>query len=156
MGLDDCISDLEAEGYEVQPFIIPACAKNAPHRRDRVWIVAHAENRGSRGITGEICKENGRQDGRVCIGAEDADSHAPDTSDKGLQRGEWGEAHGEGQTAHGSAPECGSAWDEPWLEVATRLCRVDDGIPRRVDRLNSLGNAIVPQVAYEFMKNMES
>lgn len=32
--------DLEAEGYEVQPFIIPACAKNAPHRRDRVWFVA--------------------------------------------------------------------------------------------------------------------
>jgi DNA (cytosine-5)-methyltransferase 1 len=32
--------DLEAEGYEVQPFIIPACAKNAPHRRDRVWFIA--------------------------------------------------------------------------------------------------------------------
>jgi DNA (cytosine-5)-methyltransferase 1 len=32
--------DLEAEGYEVQPFIIPAAAKNAPHRRDRVWFVA--------------------------------------------------------------------------------------------------------------------
>jgi DNA (cytosine-5)-methyltransferase 1 len=32
--------DLEAEGYEVQPFVIPACAKNAPHRRDRVWFVA--------------------------------------------------------------------------------------------------------------------
>jgi DNA (cytosine-5)-methyltransferase 1 len=33
--------DLENEGYEVQTFIIPACAKNAPHRRDRVWIVAY-------------------------------------------------------------------------------------------------------------------
>ena len=32
--------DLEAEGYEVQPFIIPAAAKNAPHRRDRVWFIA--------------------------------------------------------------------------------------------------------------------
>ena len=31
--------DLEAEGYEVQPFIIPACAKNAPHRRDRCWFI---------------------------------------------------------------------------------------------------------------------
>jgi len=37
------LSDLENEGYEVQPFIIPACAVNAPHRRDRVWIVAHAK-----------------------------------------------------------------------------------------------------------------
>jgi DNA (cytosine-5)-methyltransferase 1 len=32
--------DLEGEGYEVQPFIIPACAKNAPHRRDRCWFIA--------------------------------------------------------------------------------------------------------------------
>jgi DNA (cytosine-5)-methyltransferase 1 len=33
-------ADLEAEGYEVQPFVLPACAVNAPHRRDRVWFVA--------------------------------------------------------------------------------------------------------------------
>ena len=37
--IEKCLSDLEAEGYEVQPIIIPACAKNAPHRRDRVWII---------------------------------------------------------------------------------------------------------------------
>jgi DNA (cytosine-5)-methyltransferase 1 len=36
-------ADLESEGYEVQPFVIPACAVNAPHRRDRVWIVANAK-----------------------------------------------------------------------------------------------------------------
>ena len=34
-------TDLEAEGYEVQPYILPACAVNAPHRRDRVWFVAY-------------------------------------------------------------------------------------------------------------------
>ena len=38
-------TDLEAEGYEVFPFVLPACAKNAPHRRDRVWFVAHASNK---------------------------------------------------------------------------------------------------------------
>jgi len=37
-------TDLEAEGYEVQPVILPACAVNAPHRRDRVWFVAHSLN----------------------------------------------------------------------------------------------------------------
>jgi DNA (cytosine-5)-methyltransferase 1 len=36
--------DLENEGYEVQPFIIPACAKNAPHRRDRCWFIATNTN----------------------------------------------------------------------------------------------------------------
>lgn len=40
-------SDLENEGYEVQPYIIPACAVDAPHRRDRVWFVAHRSHAGS-------------------------------------------------------------------------------------------------------------
>jgi DNA (cytosine-5)-methyltransferase 1 len=35
--------DLETEGYEVQPFIIPAASKNAPHRRDRVWFIAYSK-----------------------------------------------------------------------------------------------------------------
>jgi DNA (cytosine-5)-methyltransferase 1 len=39
---DEVQADLEAEGYEVQPFVLPACAVNAPHRRDRVWFVAYA------------------------------------------------------------------------------------------------------------------
>jgi DNA (cytosine-5)-methyltransferase 1 len=34
-------TDLEAAGYEVWPYVLPACAVNAPHRRDRVWFVAY-------------------------------------------------------------------------------------------------------------------
>lgn len=41
--LDKICADLEAEGYSVQPIVIPACAIGAPHRRDRVWIVAHTQ-----------------------------------------------------------------------------------------------------------------
>jgi DNA (cytosine-5)-methyltransferase 1 len=37
--------DLENEGYEIQPFIIPAAAKNAPHRRDRCWFIAYNNKR---------------------------------------------------------------------------------------------------------------
>ena len=40
MGLDEVLSDLEGENYAVRPFVIPACAVDAPHRRDRVWIIA--------------------------------------------------------------------------------------------------------------------
>jgi DNA (cytosine-5)-methyltransferase 1 len=42
MVFEQVCSDLENSGYEVQPFIIPAVAVNAPHRRDRIWFVAHA------------------------------------------------------------------------------------------------------------------
>ena len=42
MVLEQVCTDLEGEGYEVQPLIIPAVAVNAPHRRDRIWFIAHA------------------------------------------------------------------------------------------------------------------
>ena len=42
LGLDQVLSDLEGKGYKSQPFVIPACAVGAPHRRDRVWIVGYA------------------------------------------------------------------------------------------------------------------
>jgi DNA (cytosine-5)-methyltransferase 1 len=46
MGLDSVLSDMEAEGYTCWPFIIPACAVDAKHRRDRVWIICHAKHTG--------------------------------------------------------------------------------------------------------------
>jgi len=58
-------ADLEAQGYEVQSFILPAAGVNAPHKRDRLWIVAHANNQGGtsepRGVSqthGEIPQRN--------------------------------------------------------------------------------------------------
>lgn len=50
LGLDDVCADLEGEGYAVRPLLIPACAVGAPHRRARVFIVAHALGRGRDGI----------------------------------------------------------------------------------------------------------
>jgi DNA (cytosine-5)-methyltransferase 1 len=60
---DEVQNDLEAEGYEVQPYVLPAAAVDAPHRRDRVWFVAyrnlhgrnecncgHEEQSGERGV----------------------------------------------------------------------------------------------------------
>ena len=41
---DEVCSDLEAEGYQVQPYLLPACGVNAPHQRFRVWFVAHTDS----------------------------------------------------------------------------------------------------------------
>ena len=49
LALDEVLSDLENEGYEAQSFVIPACGVDAPHKRERVAIVAHAVN-GSRAL----------------------------------------------------------------------------------------------------------
>jgi DNA (cytosine-5)-methyltransferase 1 len=46
MELDNCITELECEGYEVQTFIIPACGVDLPHQRERSWILANASSPG--------------------------------------------------------------------------------------------------------------
>ena len=121
MAIENMLSDLESVGYWVQTFLIPACAVNAPHRRDRVWIVGH-----SRSIK----------------------SVAPNSRHQRLQGGERTGTHEKRQAAYGPAPERNSAWDEPWIEAATRFCGIHDGVPDRAHRLRALGNAVVPQIPY--------
>ncbi|WP_066621739.1 DNA cytosine methyltransferase [Rufibacter roseus] len=58
-------ADLEAEGYEVQPYVLPACAVNAPHRRDRVWFVAYSKS--NRDRQERICN---RLQGNECDSCE--------------------------------------------------------------------------------------
>ena len=165
VALDQVCTDLEDAGYSVQAFIVPACAVNAPHRRDRVWIIANRINercfgRGSRGYSDENGIQESEQAGRGSWSAaprcDEVPVVAPDSSNERLQRGERPGTHAERQASHGSASERNHAWGEPWLEVATRLCRVDDGVPNRVDRLKSLGNAIVPQVAAVIMQAIKN
>ena len=151
MGLDEVLTDLENEAYTCQTFIVPACAKNAPHRRDRVWIVANNITNTS-GIRRLQCSEpTERQQyiggGKTFSISNTPDSHAPDTAGSS-NRPERRICEGSQYSESSRIP----VWDEPWLEVATRLCRVDARVSGRVDRLKSLGNAIVPQIAYEIMK----
>ena len=158
--LDEICSQLENIGYEVQPVIIPACAKNAPHRRDRVWIIAHSERSGwGAGVNRISERTDGtdRKDGKALkqnrerqeswVGSPSIDVTDPKIS-KCKQSGRtWG----------GGDRLTNDSWQIPWLEVATTFCRVDDGLPSwvysdRVKRLKALGNAIVPQIAKEIIK----
>ena len=43
MGLDKALSDLEGEGYSWLPLVLPACAVNAPHKRERLFLISHSE-----------------------------------------------------------------------------------------------------------------
>jgi len=61
MVFNEVQTDLEAEGYEVLPFVLPACGVNAPHRRDRVWFIAYSHNARANyrsGINGNGKEEN--------------------------------------------------------------------------------------------------
>ena len=180
LALDTVLSDLEAQDYTTETFIIPACSKNAWHRRDRVWIVAYANSIGRQ----DEQKENGKS---VCNGERNnpiekqggeqqqrrtgkSSSVFTDTNLSGLQTeraeqqtarieqyGELGKlsTHTDNTGCEEQrkpitdgkelfAPKCSS-----WWQTEPGVGRVVDGLPGRVDRLKGLGNAIVPQVAYE-------
>ena len=66
MVFHEIIADLENEGYETQAFLIPACATNAPHRRDRVWFVAHSNGTEQ----GNDIRENIGEEGEIWWGKE--------------------------------------------------------------------------------------
>lgn len=86
-------ADLEAEGYEVQPYVLPACGVNAPHQRYRTWFVAHAvENSdsdrclcGSAEPEGTTVREFGVVGARGGVGVHLPQGLTPDRADAGAQ-----------------------------------------------------------------------
>lgn len=159
MVFEQLLVDLENEGYTCQTFIIPACAVNAPHRRDRVWVVAYsgcrygerAEIRGE--IKGSISEEENASLSERST-RNDRKGITANASSKGLQGNEQPGTPEEEERASLSITQC--HWNESWLEVAPRLCGMDARVPSRVDRFRALGNAIVPQVAASIMECIKS
>ena len=169
---ESLLVEMESYGYEVQAFIIPAVAVNAPHRRDRVWFVANCKS--SRRLSGldsserdknggEYVEENRQQRERQRVGVGAVSDDTPNPCGEGLERRS---KEGERLPGQQGGTECDERrnWNKNWLEVATELCGVDDGLPaeldgfkltkagHRVERLKALGNAIVPQVAIEIFR----
>ena len=151
MVLETVCADLESEGYEVQPLIIPACAIDAPHRRDRVWIIAHnARTPSTNGKTLPSAPANPRPQ---CGQSRNGEALATHTGKRTIS-----------PVSHQRSGE--PDWNRDWREVAFATCHdgVDDGLPRRMDdvtisaarhrreRIKACGNAIVPQVAMELFR----
>jgi len=166
----ECVlSDLEREGYEVQPFVIPACAVGAPHRRDRVWIVAHTDGFcwGDGSVEGTDRRPYRTQAGNGCEAVPDTDKSRLSRRRRLCQcSGQQPLGQGSGpitqrrepQSRLGRAPDGfprrmdRSGWDGDWEKGTPRVAK---NISHRKERLIALGNAIVPQVAYEIIKAME-
>lgn len=127
MVLDEVFADLESEGYEVWPLVLPAASVGAPHRRERVWVVAHSNKGADRGTAGpdesSLNPQGLRQRNELGQLSKPDTIRVPDTdSDSGRIR-----RHERQGTPKRSAPR--SSWQEDWPEVAARLCTLDDGVP---------------------------
>ena len=158
MALDQAYADLENEGYAVQALIIPACAVDAPHRRDRCAILAHADGGGQLHREPEKHPaEAGKYAQREPIGRSTNVARAESI---GLQRERprWEHGGGERRAAQpglGGVDDGLSAWMDRGMSAPGYWMPEPDGVPRitqkrehRSDRLKCLGNAVVPQQFY--------
>ena len=151
-------SDLESHGYAVQPVLVPACAVGAPHRRDRVFIVARriasdsdngADRRTAREDEGKGGEERIQERHEVRKPDEpnqvrpESERTMADTSDAGLEatraeqptaghRG-FGVRTGEWVERFGRGEEIGSRWAN--FPSVSPVHRGNDGLPFDVDRL---------------------
>jgi DNA (cytosine-5)-methyltransferase 1 len=129
-GLGRVVGDLAAFGYDAEWDCLPASAFGAPHRRDRLWLVAYPNDERGHGAgarterAGRNEPENGGMEDAAGVGGC---SRRQDSSES-LGAGGFG----------------GAGWQ--WV-VEPDVGRVAHGVPARVDRLRSLGNALVPQIA---------
>ena len=118
LGADRVVADLERAGYASWPLVVGAFHAGAPHRRQRVFIVAYER--------GKQFEESRKRKGHVAY-ANDARPRLGSAETTG-----WSE----------------SKFLTSWWTAEPAIHRVAHGIPARVDRLRALGNAVVPQQIY--------
>lgn len=168
-GMGDVLGDLAEIGYDTEWDCIPAAAVGAPHRRDRVFVVAYPDRDG-RTERSDVPPSAGRDDRPVAarrgaaLADTDGEAGRPQARDAESRdgagalavRAQESRRRGTGLAdAHGPrrGPWAGLGWTWPtpvrdgWWTTEPDVGRMVARVPGRVDRLRSLGNAVVPQVA---------
>lgn len=123
MALEEACADLESAAYKVQPFVVPACAVEAPHQRQRVFIIGYVPN----------TKRNGHQ------GVER------------LQQ-DIGAFAKRAEGTFGTVAKLFDDVDWEKRAIESGFLGANNGVPNRMDRLKCLGNAVVPQQVYPILQ----
>ncbi len=157
-GFGSVVGELAASGFDCWWDCIPAASVGAPHRRDRVFVVAHANNRAGSPVRGQRPTVSSKGDsGRNDRGG--GAGHAwREKSICSTGIGSSNVAHADRKRLQEPEPQSGQERSggtgkrtrlarAGWWTVEPNVGRVANGVSKRVDRLKCLGNAVVPQVA---------
>jgi len=162
MVFDEVQFNLETIGYEVQSFILPACSKNAPHRRNRLWIVAHTNgaNKGNDVGTNERTSRKIRGENAGNVSFEFSSVGNASNSD-GV--GQSGKEHGKKESGFNGETSFSIGFEN--FPTKSPVCGGNDGISFELDgitfpkwrneSIKAYGNAVVPQVVFEIFKTIE-
>jgi DNA (cytosine-5)-methyltransferase 1 len=135
LGLGDVVGTLAALGYDSEWHCLPAAALGAPHRRDRVWIIAHAERE-------QLREQPGRGRGTRGPGAVFPALHDVDADCKSKFGGAIYAEMARRKSVSGDGL---TLWERE--AGAVQAHALDDGLPDDLDgALRALGNAVVPQI----------
>jgi DNA (cytosine-5)-methyltransferase 1 len=161
--LDRLFADLSAAGYSGDAAVIPACAVNAPHRRDRIFAVAErgigaldfSDGERLQSFGGIDLPRSEREPSKTataiaCIGSRGVARNADELSASTERQQRSGQLSG----ASGDSWACDSfilGHDGKARRVEPSIRLLAHGVPARVGKLRAYGNAIVPQVATEVM-----
>ena len=146
-------ADLEAEGYEVQPYVLPACGVGAPHQRYRTWFVAH---RADAGIEDVRERKDEILSGGASADTESQRYESQQARPAKLQSQKRSVLHGGG----------GDGKVQSWADFPTQspVCSRDDGLSCgldgitfskwRTESIKAYGNAVVPQVVLQIFETI--
>jgi DNA (cytosine-5)-methyltransferase 1 len=145
-GMGDVLGSLASVGFNAEWHCIPAAAVSAPHIRDRVFILANSQSdrwKQGQSHSSGCCERDGARKKYRPWGTS---ANVADTDSQGF-------ANAQRQRAATASPRRDKPIANDWWNIEPDVGRVANGVPKRVDRLRGLGNAVVPQVA-EFIGRM--
>ena len=155
LALDTVLSDLAEEGYEGQAFVIPACSVDAPHRRDRVAILANSDSAGLQGCEQHRAPDQGGRRPEPHGPAAECCETVLHTNRERLEKRDGERVGRQEEHKEPKQTDCQNIRGriiDGRTQWATEpdVGRVAHGVPNRVDRIKCLGNAVVPQQFYPF------